>query len=121
MDNTLAVDESLLNDTEINDDNDLMLTTEGNEEADTSPKQSEILLTENEVPTEIPSPSKDTRNKWEQRQILSLENYGSPLIDYETVGDRLLLLFQKLTIRECSIICCPIIGNRVAICESSSY
>ena len=35
--------------------------------------------------------------------MINLENYGANLIDFDTVGDRLIMLFDNFTIRECSL------------------
>jgi hypothetical protein len=49
------------------------------------------------------SPSKDARNKWIKDNLILLDNYGANLVDFDCVGDRLIILFDNFTIRECSI------------------
>lgn len=51
----------------------------------------------------ILSPSKDQRNKWTKEDLLVLDNIGQRMIDCDSVEDRLIMLFDNFTIRECSI------------------
>ena len=43
------------------------------------------------------------RNKWAKENLLMLENYGSNIVDFDCIGDRLIILFDNFTIRECSL------------------
>mmetsp|Transcript_39859 Transcript_39859/g.29415 ORF Transcript_39859/g.29415 Transcript_39859/m.29415 type:complete len:113 (-) Transcript_39859:868-1206(-) len=51
-----------------------------------------------EAPLAPPSPSKDSRNKWVQSHLLDLSTSGQSLVDFDCVDDRLLLLFDDLTL-----------------------